>query len=63
MAYVKISFVRLLHNTAESGLGDIVAAATYNAYSGGNGGSAIDLTGKVKFGTADDKKGDRKSVV
>ena len=43
--------------STESGLGDIVAAATYNVYGGGNGGPAIDLTGKVKFGTADDKKG------
>ena len=43
--------------STESGLGDIVAAATYNLYNGNNGGPAIDITGKVKFGTADDKKG------
>ena len=43
--------------TTESGLGDIVAATTYNIYNGSNGGPAVDLTGKVKFGTADDKKG------
>ena len=43
--------------TTESGLGDIVAAATYNVYSGGQGGPAVDLTGKVKFGTADENKG------
>lgn len=44
--------------TTESGLGDVVAAATYNAYnSGGANAWLIDLTGKVKFGTADDTKG------
>ena len=43
--------------STESGLGDIVAAATYNVYNGSNGGPAVDVTGKVKFGTADDKKG------
>ena len=46
-----------MKRSTESGLGDIVAAATYNVYNGGNGGPAIDVTGKVKFGTADDKKG------
>ena len=43
--------------STESGLGDIVGAATYNVYNGSNGGPAADVTGKVKFGTADDKKG------
>ena len=43
--------------STESGLGDIVAAATYNAYNGSNGGPVVDVTGKVKFGTADEKKG------
>jgi hypothetical protein len=44
--------------TTESGLGDVVASATYNIY-GSNGASPmlIDLTGKVKFGTADENKG------
>lgn len=44
--------------TTESGLGDVVAAATYNIY-GSKGASPllIDLTGKVKFGTADENKG------
>jgi hypothetical protein len=44
--------------TTQSGLGDVVAAATYNIY--GSTGAApllIDLTGKVKFGTADENKG------
>lgn len=40
-----------------SGLGDIVAAATYNAYRNDSTNFGIDLTGKVKFGTADVDKG------
>lgn len=43
--------------TTESGLGDVVAAATVNAYSGGPGDPIVDITGKVKFGTADENKG------
>lgn len=43
--------------TTESGLGDIVAGASYNLFDGSNGMPAIDLTGKVKFGTADKDKG------
>lgn len=44
--------------TTEEGLGDVVAGATYNAYSEtGPNPLLIDLTGKVKFGTADEKKG------
>ena len=43
--------------TTESGLGDIVAGATYNVYnSGGANALLVDLTGKVKFGTADETK-------
>ena len=43
--------------TTASGLGDIVTAATYNAYnSGGTNALLIDVTAKVKFGTADDTK-------
>jgi len=46
------------HRTTEEGLGDVVAGATYNAYSeSGPNPLLIDLTGKVKFGTADEKKG------
>lgn len=42
----------------ESGLGDIVAAATvYDVLSFDDGSVAVDLTGEVKFGTADDTKG------
>lgn len=40
-----------------SGLGDITAAATYEAYSNRDAQFGIDLTGKVKFGTADADKG------
>lgn len=43
--------------TTESGLGDIVAGATYNLYGGSDSMPVIDLTGKVKFGTADKDKG------
>lgn len=42
----------------ESGLGDIVAAATvYDVLSFGGGDFALDMTGAVKFGTADENKG------
>lgn len=43
--------------TTESGLGDVVAAVTRNVYDSGASGTLLDLTGKVKFATADDKKG------
>lgn len=43
--------------TTESGLGDIVASATYNLYEGSTTAPVIDITGKVKFGTADSDKG------
>ncbi len=41
----------------ESGLGDIVAAVTYGAYYDKASRFGVDLTGKVKFGTADADKG------
>lgn len=43
--------------TTESGLGDIVAGATYNIYDGNAFAPVVDITGKVKFGTADESKG------
>lgn len=43
--------------TTESGLGDIVAAATYNAYNGGDQGFVVDFTGRIKFGTASESRG------
>lgn len=43
--------------TTESGLGDVVAGATYNIYEGSVAAPMIDITGKVKFGTADRNKG------
>ena len=47
-------------NSSESGLGDIVAAATYFLYEGAENQPLypmIDLTGKIKFPTADVEKG------
>ncbi|MEJ2381511.1 MAG: hypothetical protein P8076_10080 [Gammaproteobacteria bacterium] len=41
----------------DSGLGDIVASATYSVYSSRETQTLVDLTGKVKFATADEKKG------
>jgi len=43
--------------TAVEGLGDVVASATYAAYYDSAAALGIDLTGKVKFGTADRDKG------
>jgi hypothetical protein len=44
--------------TTESGLGDIVAGVTvYDVINSQRLGLAMDLTGKVKFGTADEDKG------
>lgn len=40
-----------------SGLGDIVAAATYSAYYNPASTLGMDLTGKIKFGTADESEG------
>lgn len=40
-----------------SGLGDIVAAAIYNLYYDSASRTGIDVTGKIKFGTADADKG------
>lgn len=42
--------------TTTSGLGDIVAGATYTLYDNRSSGIALDLTGKIKFGTADEAK-------
>lgn len=44
--------------TTESGLGDIIAGATiYDVVTNERLGLAVDLTGKIKFGTADEDKG------
>lgn len=40
-----------------SGLGDIVAAATYNIYNNGISRLGIDLTAKIKLGTGDRERG------
>jgi len=42
--------------TRESGLGDVVVSAGYAVYEGRDG-FFLDAIGKVKFGTADEKKG------
>ncbi len=39
-------------NTRQSGLGDVVTMATYNAYLSEDSDSGIDLGGRIKFGTA-----------
>lgn len=38
--------------TIQSGLGDIVTMLTYNLYSGENYESGVNLSGRIKFGTA-----------
>jgi hypothetical protein len=43
--------------STESGLGDIIAGASYNAYDGGDQGFVVDLSGRIKFGTASESKG------
>lgn len=40
-----------------SGMGDVVGAATHNVYNGGNSGLVVNLTGKVKLGTASVSQG------
>jgi hypothetical protein len=40
-------------STTQSGLGDVIAAASYNIYSGNENALSVDLTGKAKFATAD----------
>lgn len=43
--------------STRSGMGDVLAAATHNAYNGGPAGLIVNLTGKVKFGTASSTNG------
>lgn len=43
--------------TTQSGLGDIVAGVSYNLLPGEGSQPLLDVTGKVKFGTADEVKG------
>lgn len=44
-------------DTSASGLGDLVASATYTTYYDRASGTGLDVTGKIKFGTADADKG------
>lgn len=41
----------------DEGLGDVVATTTYNIINSKRSGTVIDITGKIKFGTADKFKG------
>ena len=41
----------------ESGLGDVVLAATYNFYDNKTSGVALDVTGRIKLPTASEKRG------
>ncbi len=43
--------------TTQSGLGDVVVAASNNVYNNAASGTMVNLTGKVKLGTADSAKG------
>jgi hypothetical protein len=43
--------------STESGLGDIVAALTYNVLDDEATGFVVDVTGRIKFGTASESKG------
>lgn len=43
--------------TTESGMGDVVTAVTYNLFDGASGSPVVDVTGKIKFATADADKG------
>jgi hypothetical protein len=43
--------------TTESGIGDIIAAATYNAIDGGDNGFVVDFTGRIKLPTASESNG------
>ncbi len=45
------------NRTTRSGLGDVLASASHNVYNGGTGGLMVNLTGKVKFGTASSTNG------
>lgn len=42
--------------TTNSGLGDIVAQGSMNVYASGSRDTLVDVTGKIKFGTADRNK-------
>ncbi len=43
--------------TTESGLGDVLAAATYNVYTGWDDTLGVDISGRIKFGTASTQLG------
>ena len=43
--------------STRSGLGDVIVAATHSIYNGGTAGLMVNLTGKIKFGTASSADG------
>jgi hypothetical protein len=43
--------------TTESGLGDVIASGSYGLLTGEGGRPSLDITAKVKFGTADEDRG------
>jgi hypothetical protein len=43
--------------STQSGLGDVIAAVSRKVYDGGASGFMVNLTGKIKLGTADSTKG------
>jgi len=43
--------------STQAGLGDVLAAVSHKVYDGGTAGFVVNLTGKIKFGTADSSKG------
>lgn len=53
---VQVSGSSATRRSAE-GQGDIVAAAGYSVYHDRSAGLTVDVTGKIKFATADDSKG------
>jgi hypothetical protein len=58
--YVEVELTGLAGNatTTETGLGDVVLALTrVDAFRSANGRTAVDVTGKVKLGTADEVRG------
>jgi len=54
---IRINSPATSKSTTRSGLGDVVAAATYSVSSAYQGNLGVDLTGKLKLGTADTSLG------
>ncbi|MGC2047816.1 MAG: hypothetical protein WA635_04315 [Gallionella sp.] len=54
---VGVTGVATTSSTTRSGLGDVVLAATRNVYNGSSSGFFVNLTGKLKLGTASSAQG------